>query len=602
MSLSRFPRFREWTLGAKLAVTFVLLVAGAATVVSVAVITRGRMALDDELRKRGVNLVQSLTRLSVDPILQDDLWGLYKIVRDVASGTGDRENVVAYAMVLDASGRVLAHSDPARYPMGEPIADDPVGITPQAVTALGLRSGRRGNERIYDLAAPIVLDKQRIGVARIGLTTRHLETTIGRMTRDALVISTILSALVALLALVISRRMTRPLRELGRAVDRLAEGQLDLAAVRTSERDEIGRLAERFNRMAARLRENISEIQATKQYLENLLENANDFIYTLDLEGRITYVNHQFLALGLRKDELLGRPIDAVVTRPPELSSGAPRPLFEVEVKGADGQRRTLVVGESVLLDAQGRPIGRLGIAKDVSERKELEARLIKSERLASVGELAAALAHEIRNPLGSLFASARMLAADSPQAAGYDRGALVRVIAEETRRLEAVLSDFLAFARPRPPRRRPQVLNDLVAEVVESLRLDSAAGDKAIWSELDPAMPPAAVDRDQIKQVVWNVVRNALDASPRGAAVRVATRSTDGYVVLEVTDVGAGIPASQRARLFEPFQTTKPGGSGLGLAIAHRIVTAHAGTIDVASEPGAGTTVRIALPREGGG
>jgi signal transduction histidine kinase len=215
------------------------------------------------------------------------------------------------------------------------------------------------------------------------------------------------------------------------------------------------------------------------------------------------------------------------------------------------------------------------------------------------VGELAGALAHEIRNPLGSLFAAARMLTAESPQAAGYDRTALLQVVGDEARRLERTLSDFLAFARPRPPVRRPHHLNGLIGEVLDAVRLDAVAREKTMTTHLAPDLSPVPVDGDQIKQVIWNVVRNALEATPPGGRLDVSSHAVDGRAIIEIADGGAGIPVERQARLFEPFQTTKPGGSGLGLAIAHRIVTAHDGTIVVASQPGVGTRVRVDLPRE---
>jgi signal transduction histidine kinase len=592
---------REWTLGAKLASTFFVVVTGVAALVSVSAIRHERAALDAELRKRGVNLVENLARLSVDLVLQDDLWGLYKVVRDITRGSGDSENVVVYAMVLDPAGRVLAHSDPARYPMGEPLAADSARPANEATAGTRLSSVRLGRETVHELTAPIVLDKQPIGVARVGITTRHLEATVARITRDILLITSALGALGVALGFVISRRMTRPLRELVHAVDRIGAGRLDEPiAVTTREKDEIGRLADRFTVMAQRLRDNVREIQATKQYLENLLETANDFIYTLDVDGRITYVNRQFLALGLGKAELVGKPVAALL-RPASGggpgATGAPTPVFEVEVQDRSGRGRTLVVTETPLLDGARRRVGTLGIAKDVTERKELEGRLIKSERLASVGELAGALAHEIRNPLGSVVAAAKMLRAESPQAADYDRPALLQVITDEARRLDRILSDFLDFARPRAPLRRPRSLNGLVGEVVDTLRLDRVAGGKAVETRLDPGLPPVPIDADQIKQVLWNIVRNALEATEPAGTLRIATGADDGHVVIEVEDFGAGIPPERQARLFEPFQTTKRGGAGLGLAIAHRIVVAHEGAIDVTSTPGAGTRVRIRLP-----
>ena len=146
--------------------------------------------------------------------------------------------------------------------------------------------------------------------------------------------------------------------------------------------------------MAQRLRETVGEIAATKQYLENLLEHANDFIYTLDLEGRVTYLNHQFLELGLRKEDFLGEPFEGLARRLEPAATERvlfplPRQMFEVQMMGRDGRSRTLVVTESPMVDDDLRRIGTLGIAKDVTELTELQARLIRSERLASVGELA---------------------------------------------------------------------------------------------------------------------------------------------------------------------------------------------------------------------
>lgn len=239
MKVPRWRPFREWTLGAKLAGTFLVVVAGVATLVGVAVTRHERAALDAELRKRGASLVENLARLSAELVLQDDLWGLYKVVRDMASGAGDSEHVVAYAMVLDPAGQVLAHSDPARHPMGEPLLDDGLG-RPEGL-GTRLRTVQRERETVHDVATPIVVDKQRIGLARVGITTRHLEATVARLTRDILLLTSVLGAIGVALGFLVSRRMTRPLRDLGRAVDRLGEGYLEEpVAVVTTEKDEIG--------------------------------------------------------------------------------------------------------------------------------------------------------------------------------------------------------------------------------------------------------------------------------------------------------------------------------------------------------------------------
>jgi two-component system sensor histidine kinase PilS (NtrC family) len=236
-----------------------------------------------------------------------------------------------------------------------------------------------------------------------------------------------------------------------------------------------------------------------------------------------------------------------------------------------------------------------------VREIRDSQERLIRSERLASIGECAGALAHEIRNPLGSLVAAAKMLSARTPQAASYDREELVQIIGDEARRLNRILTDFLTFAKPRPPSLSAQSLNALAQDVVESLRLDELAAGKRLEARLDPELPPCSVDRDQVKQVLWNVLRNALEASPASGCVTISTEAGAGHAAVEIADEGPGIPSDRQGRLFEPFYTTKRGGSGLGLAIAHRIVTAHGGSIEIASGSGDGTRVRIRLPLAAG-
>jgi signal transduction histidine kinase len=484
--------FRTWKLGTKLAATFSTVIVLVVALVSLAVVSRSRHALEQELRERGADAVQNLSRLSAELVLDEDLWGLYKVVRDLVVGGGETDNLVAYAAVVDAQGRVLAHSSPAHHPIGTPLGEE-VGADAQAYRAgthWSSRSGAAGE--VHHFAAPVVVDGQQIATARIGISLRRLEPTISRMRLEILALALLLALLGAWLGHQISRRMTRPLTELGRAVDLIAAGKLEGSpAVSTREKDEIGALADRFNLMAGRLRDS-------------------------------------------RRDA------------------------------------------------------------------EEAQARLVRSERLASVGEYAGSLAHEIRNPLGAVVAAARMLSSRTPQAASYDRERLAAVIAEEARRLSRILSDFLAFARTRPPVLQRHSMNAVVAEVVESLRLDDLAAGKVLDLRPGPEEAACDMDRDQVKQVLWNLLRNALEATPERGRVVVATRQRDGAATVEIADEGPGIPPDREAHLFEPFHSTKKGGSGLGLAIAHRLVTGHHGIITVSSRPGQGTRIGVSLPLRG--
>jgi two-component system sensor histidine kinase HydH len=484
----RFP-FHRWTLGAKLAATFAGVISLVVLVVSLWVVSRSRTALEHELRERGADAAHNLSRLSAELVLEEDLWGLYKVVRDIVVGGGEGANLLAYAAVVDASGVVLAHSDPARFPMGEPFADE-VGAPGEAYRpGITWSRGMAGGEVVHHFAAPVIVDNQQVATARIGISLRQLEATLSRITLEVAAIGILLQQLGALVGYFIARRMTRPLSELRLAVDRIAAGQLDAApAVSTTEKDEIGALADRFNVMARRLR---------------------------------------------------------------------------------DSQRDT----------------------------QEAQARLIRSERLASVGECAGSLAHEIRNPLGAVVAAARMLSSRAAQATTYDRERLATVIADEARRLSRILSDFLVFARPRPLSIQPHSMNALVDEILELLRLDDLAHGRTLEWRAGPESGPCELDRDQVKQALWNLLRNALEATAAGGRVLVRTVQGVDRVTVEIADDGAGIAPERQARLFEPFYTTKKGGSGLGLAIAHRIVSAHGGTISLSSRPGEGTRISVTLP-----
>jgi signal transduction histidine kinase len=488
MTAIRFD-FRSWSLGAKLAATFSAVIVLVVGVVSVTVMTGVRRTIEQDVRTRGADAAHNLSRHSAELVLEEDLWGIYKLIRDIVVGGGAGENLVAYATVIDREGKVLAHSDPARHPIGEPVEEP--GATAEGDGAIDWSTGADRDE-VHHFAFPVVVDGQRVATARVGISLRQVEPTIARIRAQVLALGAVLAALGALLGLLISRRMTRPLTELGRAADRIAAGRLqESSTIRTKEKDEIGALADRFNLMAERLR---------------------------------------------------------------------------------DSQRTA----------------------------QEAQARLVESERLASLGECAGALAHEIRNPLGAVVAAAKMLSSRTPQSETYDRERLAGVVADEAKRLNGILSDFLVYARPRPPALQPHSMNALVSELLESLRFDELCRGRSVEVRLGAEAWACKMDRDQVKQVLWNLLRNALEATPEGGVVTVATTQRSSAAVVEVADQGPGIPPERQRCLFEPFQSKKKGGSGLGLAIAHRIVSAHDGKLEATSPPQGGTRVSVSLPLDG--
>ncbi len=227
---------------------------------------------------------------------------------------------------------------------------------------------------------------------------------------------------------------------------------------------------------------------------------------------------------------------------------------------------------------------------------QEAEAAVRRSERLAALGQLSAGLAHELRNPLGTIRASAEMLArqipADNPVAAE-----LVGYIQSEVDRMNALVTRFLEFARPLELKPVRAELTEVIDRAIAQLERHSPPFDVAVYKNYAPDLPPFEFDPELMERVVYNLLLNAAQASPPGAAITVKTRLVEGNAEIAVIDRGEGIPPERQEVIFNPFVTTKPDGVGLGLAIVSKIVDLHGGTITVESEPGKGSVFRVYLP-----
>ncbi len=227
---------------------------------------------------------------------------------------------------------------------------------------------------------------------------------------------------------------------------------------------------------------------------------------------------------------------------------------------------------------------------------------LARSERLATVGRLAAGLAHEIGNPLGAISGYVEIARVRLPAGADPDLVAAVGRIAEAAARIDRTLRDLLDFARPSPPRLAPLLLGEALAVAVWLARVQARFRHVEVEAALPPGLPPVLADGHQLSQVLLNLLLNAGDAmrgaAPGAARVRLSAAEDGGAVVLEVADDGPGIAPEHLPRLFEPFFTTKePGeGTGLGLAISHRIVESLGGALSAANRPGGGAVFRLRL------
>jgi two-component system sensor histidine kinase PilS (NtrC family) len=348
---------------------------------------------------------------------------------------------------------------------------------------------------------------------------------------------------------------------------------------------------------------------------ERTLECLTSGLLTLDARQRVSFVNPEAERIvGRPAAELLGAPLDAVLpgasalVQSAEAASGRMR--SRLQVPGPDGEPRHLGLAVSILRGEAGAEAGHVVIFQDVSAVVRMEQELRVSSRLAGVGELAASIAHEIRNPLAAISGSVELLRSG---AARVERERLMDIVLREIGRLDALIRDFLQFARPAPPKLVAVPLPPLLEEVAKMLATAVPHGAR-LEVEADPAAR-ALADPTQLRQVLWNLARNACDALEgpgviRLAAARVANapqgggsgdrkrpREEGAAVEIVVADTGRGIPLDDLERIFDPFFTTKPDGTGLGLPTVHRIVESHGGAIQVESQPGVGTRFRVRLP-----
>jgi two-component system sensor histidine kinase PilS (NtrC family) len=239
---------------------------------------------------------------------------------------------------------------------------------------------------------------------------------------------------------------------------------------------------------------------------------------------------------------------------------------------------------------------GFLVLFQNLTDVKKLEAEARAREKLAAVGQLAAGIAHEIRNPLASISGSAQMLGND--MRTGSSERRLVEIIVQESRRLSKILEDFLHYARPRPPQ---NVVFDVGASLSEAMDLFSHSDEVSDQHLLNLQVESATSvfgDPDQVRQIFWNVAKNAISAMPEGGILDVTGRVEDGWYAIRFHDTGRGMSAERREVLFQPFATAFDGGTGIGMAIVRRLVEEHGGRIEVDSRPGFGTAIEIFLPR----
>ncbi len=351
-------------------------------------------------------------------------------------------------------------------------------------------------------------------------------------------------------------------------------------------------IAEKLQSTGELLEQSEVDFRELEQLHRRIVGNLTSGLITTDSRGRILYANPSAGALlGGNPEEFAGKPFPEVVPEFSGVVQRNPGGVERLEIERiSDSGIRYFGLTVTPLRDESGRPKGNIFIFQDLTELKHAEEKLKKADRLAAVGELAAGIAHEIRNPLASISGCVQMLKDDLPPDVSSAR--LFRIVVHEIERLNTLITEFLQYARPKQLEPGPIDVRLWIEDMAIQFRA-SAADSSRLVIEVASDVGEIAADRALVTQAVWNLIRNAdqaLGNSP-GGRIRVGASvdTADGrqWLKIVVADNGPGIPDASRARIFEPFFTTKVEGTGLGLSLVFKIIEMHGGSIDFVSRAG---------------
>jgi PAS domain S-box-containing protein len=374
----------------------------------------------------------------------------------------------------------------------------------------------------------------------------------------------------------------------------------------------VNRAIEGYNLMVEKVKLQ-KELIETKNFLESIVERAGDAISVVDLQGKILYWNEGAEKIyGYPKEEVLGKrlsdflfPVDESLKVEEErllgelmarVKEGEAVPNVEVKRKTKEGKEIITSMTISPLRDAEGKVIAASRICKDITQLKKAEERLTLAERLTSLGEISAGVAHELRNPLAGIKLNTQILLRkkDFPEMGRR----LLESTQEGIEKIQKIVDDMLHFAKPRPSHFKEVEINRVVEDSLTIFQTKLKRGNISLEFFKGERLSAVWIDPHQIQQVLINLMLNAIQAMEKGGTLTLRTFLDHGnHVAIEVRDTGVGIPQSHLKKIFDPFFTTKSEGTGLGLSITLKILESHGATIDVESREGKGSVFTIHVP-----
>ena len=498
-----------------------------------------------------------------------------------------------YHRKLDA---IITYAPHAQFKdnIGTTINADHPGRNVMASREPQVYSGKQVRGHILNSMIPIVRHNEVQGYIwanelseDISLQARHMDLSI----LSVLSVGLILSLVLIILA---SRRFSASIDIITQGLDKLALGNHSSLPVLPGE---MGKISHSVNTLAETLRE-------TQTLNDLIIENAADGVIAVDKQGCVATMNPAAEQItGYPSHELLGRPYSSIF-----VDTGFYSPVLETLQQGTGhvaleisfpARERTieLSVTTSQIHNAQGELIGALVIFSDLTARKEIQRRQAQTERLATLGELMAGVAHEVRNPLTAIKGYAQILKLQDAEPAHQH---YLAVILKEIDSINSVIQQLLDFSRPREQRQQSVSLNQLIGECLVLIQTTGLQARIHFTTELDASLGNIKADGELLKQVMLNILINAVQAITTCGNITIRTLIWDQkHQAIVVEDDGCGIAPEHLTKIFDPFFTTKASGTGLGLALSQRIINAHQGDIRLTSTPGHGTAFTLILPTQ---
>lgn len=407
----------------------------------------------------------------------------------------------------------------------------------------------------------------------------------------------------------IIRSSLKPLRLIVGKVGEVAAGRFD-TPLEANRRDEIGELAHQINIMSRNLSRHTGELRAAseenakiKEQLESIIQNTADCIVILGLDCRIIKVNRAFCQLfGYTEEEALQHSIPELLH--PEnhrfkkrdvarLLEGEPLAAAEEDWRRKDGEYIRVSSSLSAIRNGAGEVWALAAVLRDISSKSQMEELLRRSEKLTTVGQLAAGVAHEIRNPLTTLRGFLQL-----QQESGKLNLRHNDIMLAELDRINLIVSEFLILAKPQATRFQVKDVRFVLGDVVSLLDSEGHLKNVVFHTRFAAESCLVSCEENQLKQVFINIIKNAIEAMPQGGNVYFdISRPTDHEVAICIIDEGVGIPEDIIPRIGDPFFTAKETGTGLGIMVSQRIIQAHKGTMSIASKLGEGTAITLVLP-----